>query len=252
MDQRLLAAPHGFSQRATSFIASWCQGIHRTPFSCSQLRECQTEVQHSHLAQEPSNLLAKVRPIPIHMPPHADQLREQPTGRDGRAIKHIHSLHASEHLRLRGLGSLSRSSSGQTCNRRVQTRQTLIHMSKEQKTRTFLRRPSPHPYDHRPATSQEAPLNAHTICFPTATASLLPEQSSLWRWTVSNRRPPACKAGALPLSYTPRRHKQTEESASFCKKKQKLPSIPVRTIQSWWDPSSRMTHHRKPGGPGRI
>ena len=35
MDQRLLAAPHGFSQRATSFIASWCQGIHRTPFSCS-------------------------------------------------------------------------------------------------------------------------------------------------------------------------------------------------------------------------
>ncbi len=34
-DQRLLAAPHGFSQRATSFIASWCQGIHRMPFSCS-------------------------------------------------------------------------------------------------------------------------------------------------------------------------------------------------------------------------
>jgi hypothetical protein len=31
-DQRLLAAPHGFSQRATSFIASWCQGIHRMPF----------------------------------------------------------------------------------------------------------------------------------------------------------------------------------------------------------------------------
>ena len=26
-DQRLLAAPRGFSQRATSFIASWCQGI---------------------------------------------------------------------------------------------------------------------------------------------------------------------------------------------------------------------------------
>ena len=30
-DQSLLAAPHGFSQRATSFIASWCQGIHRMP-----------------------------------------------------------------------------------------------------------------------------------------------------------------------------------------------------------------------------
>ncbi len=34
-DQRLLAAPRGFSQRATSFIASWCQGIHRMPLSRS-------------------------------------------------------------------------------------------------------------------------------------------------------------------------------------------------------------------------
>src|ERR1700679_3081261 len=37
-DQRLLAAPRGFSQRATSFIASWCQGIHRMPFSRSRSR----------------------------------------------------------------------------------------------------------------------------------------------------------------------------------------------------------------------
>src|ERR1700730_6823812 len=35
-DQRLLAAPRGFSQRATSFIASWCQGIHRMPLSRSK------------------------------------------------------------------------------------------------------------------------------------------------------------------------------------------------------------------------
>ena len=34
-DQRLLAAPRGFSQRATSFIASWCQGIHQMPLSRS-------------------------------------------------------------------------------------------------------------------------------------------------------------------------------------------------------------------------
>ena len=32
-DQRLLAAPRGLSQRATSFIASQCQGIHQMPFS---------------------------------------------------------------------------------------------------------------------------------------------------------------------------------------------------------------------------
>ena len=30
-DQSLFAAPQGLSQRTTSFIASQCQGIHRTP-----------------------------------------------------------------------------------------------------------------------------------------------------------------------------------------------------------------------------
>ena len=35
-DQRSLASPRGFSQRATSFIASWRQGIHRTPLSRSK------------------------------------------------------------------------------------------------------------------------------------------------------------------------------------------------------------------------
>ena len=31
-DQSLFAAPHGLSQRITSFIASYRQGIHQTPF----------------------------------------------------------------------------------------------------------------------------------------------------------------------------------------------------------------------------
>ena len=34
-DQRVLAPPPSFSQRATSFIASRCQGIHQMPFSHS-------------------------------------------------------------------------------------------------------------------------------------------------------------------------------------------------------------------------
>ena len=50
MDQSLLAAPHDFSQRATSFIASWCQGIHRMPFSYSQpnmtLKSCPLLTMH--------------------------------------------------------------------------------------------------------------------------------------------------------------------------------------------------------------
>ena len=32
MDQSLFAAPHGLSQRITSFIACACQGIHQLPF----------------------------------------------------------------------------------------------------------------------------------------------------------------------------------------------------------------------------
>ena len=35
-DQRSLASPPGFSQRATSFIASQCQGIHQMPFVCAR------------------------------------------------------------------------------------------------------------------------------------------------------------------------------------------------------------------------
>src|ERR1700756_5694364 len=70
-DQRLLAAPRGFSQRATSFIASWCQGIHRMPFSysfsgslpqeksapCTEtiLREPEDDLRLTHNASEPSS-----------------------------------------------------------------------------------------------------------------------------------------------------------------------------------------------------
>ncbi len=33
MDQSLFSANHDLSQSITSFIASYCQGIHQTPFS---------------------------------------------------------------------------------------------------------------------------------------------------------------------------------------------------------------------------
>ena len=58
-DQRLLAAPRGFSQRATSFIASWCQGIHRMPFLYSISRTRPPKVRPwagaPHHAQKPSS-----------------------------------------------------------------------------------------------------------------------------------------------------------------------------------------------------
>ena len=45
LDQNLLAVPQDFSQRATSFVASWCQGIHRMPF-CRSIFDPKT-VSHS-------------------------------------------------------------------------------------------------------------------------------------------------------------------------------------------------------------
>ena len=44
-DQRVLAPPRSFSQRATSFFASRCQGIHQMPFSrlIAQTRHAQTQ-----------------------------------------------------------------------------------------------------------------------------------------------------------------------------------------------------------------
>jgi hypothetical protein len=53
-DQRLLAAPRGFSQRATSFIASWCQGIHRMPFLYS-ISRTHPRKDMPHHAQKPSS-----------------------------------------------------------------------------------------------------------------------------------------------------------------------------------------------------
>ena len=207
MDQRLLAAPHGFSQRATSFIASWCQGIHRTPFSCSQPRGCQIRIQHPHLAQEPSNPSLDVSDLslPICRPIPTGCENNRP-GRDGRAIKHIHSLHASEHLPVAGTwvarATLLRSDLQPA---RPDAPNPDSHVKR---TNPALRRRLGHTRDHRSDHPVRAPLNARTISF-----SLRDDRLSKWRWTVSNRRPPACKAGALPLSYTPRRHNQNE---SFC------------------------------------
>ena len=53
-DQSLLAAPRGFSQRATSFIASWCQGIHRMPFSRSNPGHMPKHAAQAYHAQKPS------------------------------------------------------------------------------------------------------------------------------------------------------------------------------------------------------
>src|SRR5690348_8216318 len=49
-DHRSLASPPGFSQRATSFIASQCQGIHQMPFSALDPRRFRKETPYNTAA----------------------------------------------------------------------------------------------------------------------------------------------------------------------------------------------------------
>jgi hypothetical protein len=99
-DQRLLAAPRGFSQRATSFIASWCQGIHRMPFSYSihmrsprdRSQEMRPTMHRNHPQKPPE---AKTRPPG----PNRDQPAKPNPGKSLRSFRHGGSLR-SAHNRI--------------------------------------------------------------------------------------------------------------------------------------------------------
>src|SRR5260221_7607146 len=54
-DQRVLAPPRGFSQRATSFIASQCQGIHQMPLNAG------SEARHRTQRSRSPSTIAKPR-----------------------------------------------------------------------------------------------------------------------------------------------------------------------------------------------
>ena len=122
-DQRLLAAPRGFSQRATSFLASWCQGIHQMPFSRAEPRA----------RQPPPGPTGQGRPRPGPAP----------------------NTHTTTPLGPAGRRSDTRPPS-------PETHQTLIHPDKDQTPRPRPRAPGPtrrHPAPPRGARTR-APLEA--------------------------------------------------------------------------------------------
>ena len=55
---------------------------------------------------------------------------------------------------------------------------------------------------HRLSAPRHPPC-ALTSLTSFAVVNVLAPRRAWWRWADSNRRPPACKAGALPLSYIP-------------------------------------------------
>jgi hypothetical protein len=154
-DQSLLAAPHGFSQRATSFIASWCQGIHRMPLSRSISSLPLTKQTFLHHAQEPSH--PKIRSNPAHSSArlYSAQLfnapepcrRHRGTILDDLAITAIPSGQTNRHVadglpvsQLLPLCVSQRPEPHPSCPARPGAHQNLIHNTKEHRAGLTRRR----------------------------------------------------------------------------------------------------------------
>ena len=97
-DQSLLAAPHGLSQRAASFIASQCQGIHQMPFirlfsalTEGNPHECATRRRKPTRDQLP----ARTHPAKMHRHDPTSSLLLRGDGPVGSSSV-THSLHMSK------------------------------------------------------------------------------------------------------------------------------------------------------------
>ena len=199
-DQRSLASPRGFSQRATSFIASRRQGIHRTPLSRSGPtdRRGRHRLPHagpSRRAPEGERTGLVPRGKAVARPPRPGDARTRAlTGTPPKRPTHTltHSRTHTSDSRARGPGGArTRASSNKhnrsrfTCER---TRRRLgvraSPLAGPRTRRRWFRRIRP--ADGRPARA---------------------DRRRAWRRSDSNRRPPACKAGALPAELRPRRRR---------------------------------------------
>ena len=157
----MLASPRSLSQRATSFIASWRQGIHRTLLSRSI---------------------------------HTTNARTQ-----DQTPRYVHQL-----TKLTNSASLIHSFVHDTIRLAQGSHPTPNGRSHDQPIRFTCqtsRLPDKIPQDPEPGGKPV--VQRHSIQQGTPIQALNPPDKTLWRRSVSNRRPPACKAGALPLSYAP-------------------------------------------------
>ena len=181
MDQSPFAAPHGLSQRTTSFIASQRQGIHRTPF-----RHLIALVIHAH-AQAP-------RPKGFPREPQATTTRTQRTyQKDQLLAERIHDPARSGAGWPAGHAKLITSQASGCV--------PLFTMSHDQ--------PIPSIGNRKPIGPPQAPgapkeARARPTKLSTGrTGSPSGRSRPWWSQTGSNRRPPACKAGALPAELWP-------------------------------------------------
>jgi hypothetical protein len=179
LDQSPFPAPQSLSQGITSFIASCCQGIHQTPFSrLIRSRDGQGSRRRPRSHPRRGRPFARV---PASVPPAqscagpgsgSHTFSRSPPGSDGE-----HSVSVLDLDTDTALGPASR------------------------------RTPAP-PHSEEPAVLMLLFLHDVNTSSNRTAQPRRAERSgrgSWWSLSGSNRRPPACKAGALPAELRPRR-----------------------------------------------
>ena len=176
----MFAAPHGFSQRTTSCIACACPGIHRTPFR--HLIALITNARPRKGLSARENTGSMVGPAahraasPARSPLSNTQIR---TGLRKTSV-------------TRDLPVLSRGA-GQLFSSRCQQAGTA---PLAERGAISMFRQAYAAWWSQPVTLRSKAQTDQTPGFAGA--------QRWWSQTESNRRPPACKAGALPTELWPR------------------------------------------------
>ena len=174
-DQSLFAAPRGLSQRTTSFIASQRQGIHRTPLR--------------HLI----TLIVDARP-PVAGRTRSTYRKDQFSSRFARS----QAVERCESVRTDALAG---------------PRTNLLFTMSEQHAAPPRWRTRIHACP-RILTSGLPPTtgSARRLRAPSPVPADSRQPEGWWSQTGSNRRPPACKAGALPTELWPRQAIRNQRS----------------------------------------
>ena len=232
----MFAAPHGFSQRTTSFIACACQGIHRTPLK--HLITLIADVRPSKAPGQARTILREDGGHPFISHPHrpsngsdADlDLHANATGKpapsdqDRKDQCHTRIIRRScrppkwrHDRRTRPCRLAAARTSGQSFSSRCSRTGDAPQKAERRKlfslrqrldavkalrpdTRTVTRRRHLQGGASPPARSEAKRSEASTG----KPKDRLAEPRKWWSQTGSNRRPPACKAGALPTELWPR------------------------------------------------
>ena len=226
-DQSLFAAPHDLSQRTTSFIASQHQGIHRIP-----LRHLIGLIIHAHprlASRQASRQRSKPsRPVPFvtpawlheHKITHCQDPRRILDFKDQLAsTPPSGTSHTSPEPKpkVRVCGQARRSFDPDHMpgtrprpipNTRSRTRRSSRTSNRMESLFTMLNHGSMHPPGQHQATVRQKTerRQTHVRLNPYGEALSLHAMASQgwWSLTDSNRRHPACKAGALPAELKPR------------------------------------------------